>query len=198
MFSAEQLPYAVRRWGGGGDKMQRTTDRLVLREFVESDWQTVLAYQTDERYLHYYAWESRTPEEVQAFVGMFLDMRREQPRSKFQLAIVERESGRLIGSCGIRKETPDALEAELGYELAPDMWGNGYATEAARAMVTFGFRELGVHRIWANCIADNGPSTRVLGRLGMRLEGRLREKEYFKGRWWDMLLYGLLESEWRS
>jgi ribosomal-protein-alanine N-acetyltransferase len=178
--------------------MEIRTERLLLREFVAADWQDVMDYQTDPRYLQFYAWESRTDQDVQWFVRMFLDMQTEKPRTKYQLAITLPESGRLIGNCGVRKASADATEAELGYELAPDVWGHGYATEAAYAMVSFGFRELGVHRICAYCNADNLASARVLERLGMQREGRLRERAYYKGRWWDELVYGLLEEEWAS
>ena len=65
-------------------------------------------------------------------------------------------------------------------------------------MLAFGFDTLKLHRIWSWCIADNQRSARLLGRLGMQLEGRLRENEHFKGRWWDTLVYGMLESEWRA
>ena len=65
-------------------------------------------------------------------------------------------------------------------------------------MADFGFQELKLHRISSWCIADNVASVRVLERLGMRMEGRLREERYFKKRWWDTLLYGLLEDEWRT
>ena len=76
--------------------------------------------------------------------------------------------------------------------------GRGYATEAARAIVRFGFIKLCLHRIWSWCIAENAGSARVLAKVGMRLEGRLRDKEYFRGRWWDTLLYAMLEQEWRE
>ena len=178
--------------------MELHTDRLLLREFVTADWPAVLAYQRDPRYLQYYEWADRTPGDVQRFVQRFLDQQDEQPRRKFQLAVVLKASGQLIGNCGIRKASAEAHEADIGYELSPDHWGHGYATEAARAIVQFGFAALNVHRIWAWCIADNVASARVLEKLGFRLEGRLREKEYFKGRWWDTLMYGLLEDEWHG
>jgi ribosomal-protein-alanine N-acetyltransferase len=178
--------------------LELTTERLILREFDEDDWPDVLAYQTDPLYLRYYEWTERTPEAVQEFVHMFLAQQREQPRTKFQLAVVLKSTGQLIGTCGIRMERADAHEADIGYELSPLHWGHGYATEAARAIVEFGFGELGLHRIWSWCIADNAGSARVLKRLGMRLEGRLREKEYFKGRWWDTLLFAILDCEWRA
>jgi ribosomal-protein-alanine N-acetyltransferase len=175
-----------------------TTERLLLREFSASDWQAVLAYQRDPLYLRYYEWTERTPEDVRTFVGWFLDYQRQDPRFKFQLAIVLKDTDELIGNCGIRMDSPDAHEAEIGYELASWHWGQGYATEAARAIVKFGFSELGVHRISAWCIAENAGSARVLEKVGMRQEGRLREKEYFKGRWWDTLLYAILDREWQA
>ncbi len=65
-------------------------------------------------------------------------------------------------------------------------------------MVDFGFRELGLQRISSWCIADNVASARVLERLGFQKEGRLRSNEFFKGRWWDTLLYALLAEDWQT
>ena len=178
--------------------MRIATTRLVLREFETNDWPAVLAYQHDPRYLQFYPWTDRTEAEVRDFVQMFLDQQAERPRRKFQLAITLPHDGRVVGNCGIRHKNENDWEADIGYELAPEYWGRGYATEAAIAIVNFGFRELRLHRISSWCIANNAASARVLERVGLRLEGRLRENEYFKGRWWDTLLYGLLESEWRT
>jgi [ribosomal protein S5]-alanine N-acetyltransferase len=183
--------------------MELTTERLVLREFNPGDWQDVLAYQSDPRYLRYNPWTERTPEAVQTFVQMFLANQQEQPRTKFQLALTLKSTYQLIGNCGIRlgsaaMESADSHEANIGYELSPLHWGQGHSTEAARAIVQFGFTELHVHRIWSWCIVDNVGSARLLEKLGMRVEGRLREKEYFKGRWWDTLLFAILDYEWRA
>ena len=178
--------------------MELLTERLILREFKGNDWPDLLAYQADPRYLRYYEWTERTPIAVQEFVQMFLDQQQERPRTKFQLAVTQKSNHQLIGTCGIRMESAGAHEGDIGYELSPKHWGQGYATEAARAIVRFGFTELRLHRIWSWCIADNVRSARVLEKLGMQLEGRLRDKEYFKGRWWDTLLYAILDHEWRQ
>lgn len=178
--------------------MQLETERLILREFVAEDWPTVLAYQSDPRYLRYYAWAGRTEAQVRAFVGMFVGWQAERPRTKFQLAIETRAEGEMIGDCGIRLAEAGARVAEMGYELAPERWGRGYATEAARAILAFGFTALGLHRVWASCIADNAASAHVLEKLGLRWEGQLREVAFYKGRWWDELRYGILEDEWRA
>jgi ribosomal-protein-alanine N-acetyltransferase len=174
------------------------TERLVLREFVADDWPSVLAYQSDPRYLRYYEWTGRTQDAVRAFIGMFIGWQGERPRTRFQLAIETRAEGHLIGNCGVRLTAPGSRVADIGYELAPDEWGRGYATEAARAIVAFGFETLGLHRIAATCVADNVASAHVLEQLGLRREGHLREVARYKGRWWDELLYGILEDEWRA
>ena len=169
-----------------------------MREYGADNWPDVLAYQVDPRYLRYYEWTERTPEIVQEFVQAFIDQQQAQPRTRFQLAVTLKRGGRLIGSCGIRVEPPVAREAHIGFELTPEHWGQGYAKEAAKAIVQFGFTDLRLHRIWSWCIADNSRSSRVLERLGMRLEGRICHKEYFKGRWWDTLRYAILEHEWHE
>lgn len=157
----------------------------------------MLDYQRDPLYLRFYPWENRSEADARHFVESFRTWQVEQPRRRFQLAIALRGNGRLIGNCGIRRKIDNEWEADLGYELSPHYWGRGYATEAARAMVDFGFRALGLRRISSWCIADNVASARVLERLGFAQERRLRRNEFFKGRWWDTLLYALLEEEWK-
>jgi RimJ/RimL family protein N-acetyltransferase len=175
-----------------------TTRSLILRDFTAEDWRPVLGYQSDPHYLRYYEWAGRTEAEVQAFVQRFLDWQAEEPRLKFQLAVTLAGDGRLIGTCGVRLERAAAQVGELGYELAPTFWGLGYATEAAREMVRFGFEELGLHRIWGDTVAANDASRRVMEKLGMCCEGQLRENKRFKGRWWDTVIYGILAREWQQ
>jgi RimJ/RimL family protein N-acetyltransferase len=174
--------------------MRIETERLVLRDFVADDLPAYVAIQSDPRWLTHYEWEVRDPRDVEALLGLFLGHQRDEPRTKFQLAITL--DGAVIGSCGIRKDDDAATQADIGYELHADHWGNGYAIEAATAMIGFGFRELGLHRVWSWCYADNERSATVLRRLGMTLEGRRRETQFFKGRWHDELVFGLLETEW--
>ena len=172
------------------------TDRLLLREFVADDWPEVLAYQVDPLYLRYS--NSAPPTEMQAreFVEMFVGWQHEQPRTNFQLAMVLKANSKLIGNCGIRVNDPDQREANIGFELSHHHWNQGYATEAARAILAFGFDELKMHRIWSWCVADNVGSVRVLEKIGMRMEGQQREKELIRGRWHDHLLYSILDHEW--
>jgi RimJ/RimL family protein N-acetyltransferase len=178
--------------------MKLETERLILRDFVEEDWRALLAYQSDPLYFRYNPWTERTPEAVREFVGWFRAHQRQEPRIKYQLAIVLKSNSQLIGNCGVRMEEINSLQADIGYELSSKYWNHGYATEAARVMVDFGFTRFQVHRIWADCVADNAGSAHVLEKLGMTLEARLRENKYFKGRWWDTLIYAILADEWEA
>ncbi|MEH1828052.1 MAG: GNAT family protein [Nostoc sp.] len=174
------------------------THRLLMRDFIETDWQAVFAYQSDPLYLRYNYWTHRTQKDVCEFIQMFIDQQKEQPRTKFQLAIILKEKNQLIGNCGIRVNDPEMREANIGYELNTQYWGQGYATEAAHAILKFGFEELGMHRIWSWCVAENLASIKVLEKIGMRREGHLREKELIKGRWYDNFLYAILDHEWKA
>jgi len=175
-----------------------TTERLILRDFVESDWEAVLAYQQDPLYLPYNEWTSRSAEEVREFIQMFLDHQKQIPRIKFQCAVILKSTGQLIGNCGVRRDSPEAREGDMGYELDSKHWGNGYATEAGRAVLDFGFSHMNLQRVSAWCIADNTSSRRVLEKLGMQLERRMRDHQYLKGRWWDTLSYAISYEEWQA
>ena len=135
--------------------MHIITDRLLLREFVIGDWPAVLDYQRDPRYLRFYPWANRTEAQVQDFVEMFVQQQTERPRRKFQFAITFPNEDRVIGNCGIRRKPENDWEADIGYELSLEYWNRGYATEAALAVVNFGFQTLKLHRISAWCIAAN-------------------------------------------
>jgi RimJ/RimL family protein N-acetyltransferase len=178
--------------------MRIETERLILREFREDDIPLMLDWWNDPRYQRYYA-ELTDPEPVvRDLAAMFVAAQSEEPRRKWQLAVTVRGNDQIVGTCGVRVNDAELAEANIGYELHPDQWGNGYATEAATAILRFGFAELGMHRIWAECVAENTGSARVLEKAGMRQEARFREHQYFRNRWWDTLIYAILASEWQE
>jgi RimJ/RimL family protein N-acetyltransferase len=105
--------------------------------------------------------------------------------------------GRLIGGVGLRFAF-DHQHAELGYWIGVPYWGNGYATEAARAMLRYGFESLKLHRIFASYFKHNAASGRILVKLGMRHEGCQREHIRKWDQFVDLELYGMLRQEWES
>src|SRR4029450_1408396 len=176
-----------------------TTERLLLREFTENDWHIVFAYQSDPRYLRYSPWTHRLPEDVERLVQEFIGWQHAQPRCQYQLAIILQTTHLLIGTCGIRMAIAHAQEAELGYELHPDSWGHGYATEAAWSMLAFGFGGLRLQRVWAQCLAENTASVRVLERLGMRQERCPQQQHtWIQHRRWDHVVYTIDRAKWQE
>ena len=174
------------------------TERLLLREFRVADWEAVHDYHNNSLYYRYYDHEGETAVQSRDFVQMFLNQQQERPRTKYQLAITVRGRDELIGNCGIRKKTAVSFDGDIGYELNPNYWGYGYATEATQAIIAFGFAALNLHRISAQCLAVNAASNNVLHKLGLKQEGHLRQNQQFKDRWWDTLLFGLLKDEWQN
>jgi len=154
------------------------TARLLLRPFRPSDWRAVLAYQSDPRYLARSHWKRRTSRDAKAFVAMMMRGWRARPR-KFCHAVVLRRTGALIGNASLR---PGRTGADIGYEIAPDFWRRGYATEAAGALLDLG-RRLGFTRIEAWCWSDNLPSRRLLRKLGFRQVGVDARFRKVHGRW---------------
>jgi [ribosomal protein S5]-alanine N-acetyltransferase len=180
--------------------LEIVTGRLILRDFVADDLDDMLAYQSDPRYLRYYSAEraERIAEDASRLLQRFLAAQEKQPRTAFQLAMALRESGRLIGNAGVRMASADATEGDMGCEIAPDYWNRGYATEAMRSMLAFGFEQLGLHRISASTMAANVGAWRVLEKLGMRREGELRETTLLADGWANSVIYAILEHEWRA
>lgn len=111
-------------------------------------------------------------------------------------AIVCRESGELVGAVGLMDMLNYARRGEIGYWVGVPFWNRGYCTEAARAIVDYGFATLGLQRIFGRFMARNPASGRVMEKCGMRREGCLRRHETKWGEPVDMVLYGILREEW--
>jgi len=112
-------------------------------------------------------------------------------------AIVVRKDNHLCGGIGLRPDAPHH-HAELGYWIGVPYWGHGYATEAGRSLVQYGFERLNLHRIFAMHFQENPASGRVLQKIGMRHEGCQRGHIYKWGQIVDLEMYGLLRSEWKA
>ncbi len=174
------------------------TASLILREFRRDDRERVHEYAVDPEVYQYMPWGPNSEDETSAFVERAIASRHRDPRLHFELAITLREDGRLIGGAGIRAENEFFRTADMGYCLRRDAWGKGLATEAAAGLIGFGFRQLGVHRIWATCDTRNVLSARVLEKAGMKLEGTMRDDTWLRGHWRSSHLYSILDDEWSS
>jgi RimJ/RimL family protein N-acetyltransferase len=117
----------------------------------------------------------------------------------FTMAIHERETGRLIGSCAFSQV--DGENGSAMYHITigeKDTWGHGYGTEATQLMLDHAFGTLHLHRIALSVFAFNERAIRAYRRCGFVVEGRARESIWRDGRWWDELAMSVLASEWRA
>jgi RimJ/RimL family protein N-acetyltransferase len=112
-----------------------------------------------------------------------------------QWVIFLREKNELVGAIGLSGIDREHRHAELGYWIGKPWWRSGFATEAARAVVQFAFSETGMHRIYAHHFSRNPGSGRVLQKIGMQYEGKLREHVVRWGRFEDIEIYGIINIE---
>ena len=171
------------------------TDRLYLREFQEDDWSAVHKYASLEHVSRNQPWGPNTIEETKAFVTEALADSKKTPRTRYIFAIVLKEQYELIGAVEITIRSAANKSGEIGYIVNPDHWSRGIATEAASIMIGFGFEELEFHRIYATCAPENEGSRKVLEKLGMRFEGRMRDHILLKDGWRDSDLFSILAGE---
>ncbi|WP_341963492.1 GNAT family N-acetyltransferase (plasmid) [Planococcus maritimus] len=174
------------------------TERIYLREFIESDWEGVYRYASQEQVSKHQTWEPNSVEESKEFVKQVLADSQNMPRTRFTFAIVLKKDKRMIGSGEISIRSFNNKTGEISYILNPDYWKKGIATEVAKIVIEFGFRELNLHRIFATCAPNNIGSQKVLEKSGMFFEGRMRENLLLKEGWRDSILYSALAYEWSS
>ena len=111
-------------------------------------------------------------------------------------AITLKKEGQLIGTVGLRDINQEHLQAEMGFWVAVEFWRKGYASEASDAMLRFGFEELKLNRIYAHHMTRNPASGRVLEKIGMQREGRLRQRVRKWGVFEDVILLAILRQDW--
>jgi len=170
-------------------------DRLLIREYHDDDFEAVHAFSSDPDVVRYLPWGPNTESDTRRFLALAHGYRASDPRSIFELAVVRREGGDVIGGIGLHR---DGSNAVMAYSSRRSAWGEGYATEAIGLMMEFGFRTLDLHRVWAVCDPENAASAIILRKLGMRQEGHVREAALIRGEWRDSLIFGILKSEWSA
>ena len=183
---------SVARTRSAGLRLPIVTRRLVLRDFVAADRPAYAAFATDAQLQAQLLHETHAGQELERRFGRILASQQAAPRRAWELAVVTRRGGRLIGSCDLA--LGGRRTADLGYMLARRHWGYGYATELARALVAAAFDALPIEHVLAVVDVDNERSRRVLQNAGLRWEALLRRHARSKGRWWDCHLYTIART----
>jgi [ribosomal protein S5]-alanine N-acetyltransferase len=166
------------------------TQRLWIRQFERDDWQDVADYASDAEVTTYLPEGRRTVEQTKAFVTENLG----EPATAF--AVVLKAERRLIGHMPFHPWfAPRTFE--IGWVLNKRYHERGFATEAAAALLDYGFEALTLHRVIATCQPENVASYRVMEKIGMRREGHFRKCiDRGDATWWDEYFYAILEEEW--
>ena len=172
------------------------TPRLLLRPFTEADTDNIFMLQSNARVLRYWdapPWTERT--QAERFIVRCKQMAEEG--SGARLLIARSSDGLFIGWCSLMNWDPEYRSAMLGYCLDEPAWGQGFATEAANALLTWAFNTLDLNRVQSEADTRNAASDRVLHKLGFLREGTLRENCIVAGEVSDSWVYGLLRREWK-
>lgn len=172
-----------------------TSPRLTLRPLAESDFDEVHAYSSNLEVVKFMQWGPNTEEQTRNFMKLCLAHQNEEPRHTYDFAVLLKDSGDFLGSITLRVMKDNTKFGEIGYVYNPRAWGQGYASEAAEAVIRFGFDELDMQKVSATCDPLNFGSARVLQKGGMKLEGYLRKHLFLKGVWRDTLLFGCARGE---
>lgn len=180
------------------------TDRLLLRP-LNAAGATDLhgAYQKRKDIVRYLRWEVRDhdePAKVLAKRIALSHLTEDGDGLVFAVELPEPDGGhgRVIGDMSVFLKSAADAQYEIGWVFHPAVHGQGYATEAATAVLRLCFDTLGAHRVFAELDARNEASARLCGVLGMRQEALLREREFVDGEWHDMAIYGILASEFAT
>jgi len=170
------------------------TPRLVLRRFRAEDAAPLAAYRSDPSVARYQSWSPPVSTDAAVRIVRALSVGSPERPGWFQYAVELKAEQGLVGDVGVRLHQ-NLMQAEIGFTLAGDRQGHGYAAEAAGAVLDDLFGRRRLHRVSAECDARNTRSARLLRRLGFVQEGLLRQATWIKGEWTDDLLFGLLASE---
>lgn len=176
--------------------MHLITPRLIIRRLTPADLQDFLRFNTHPANLEYQAVTPFNEETAQRYLEHQATLEPDDAGGWLGLAVELQHEERVIGEVGIFLPKQPRNKGDIGWTLHPDYHGRGYATEAARALLSYAFDDLMLHRVTSGCDTRNTASIRLMERLGMRREAHYIQSAYLHGAWRDECAYALLREEW--
>ncbi|WP_314225216.1 GNAT family N-acetyltransferase [Streptomyces zaehneri] len=173
----------------------RSSARLYLRELVITDVDPLLAIYGSPGATEHLSFEPRNRDQVEQVVAWSVAEATVTPRTEYALAVVESETAELIGSGRLALDPHQHRGATMGFALRPDVWGRGYGVEMVRLLVSVGFNDLKLHRIWGARSPLNEASAKTMSAVGMVEEGTIREHVLKAGEWRDSVVHAILDRE---
>lgn len=176
-----------------------TTDRLRLRPFSRADVTAVHAYRSLPEVAQYLFDAPLSLDEcAEAIRARTTQIAMTTEGDRIVLAVERQEDSQLVGEVSLTWRSAANAQAEIGYIISPAAQRRGFATEAAAALLAFGFQQAEFHRIYARCDARNEASTLVMKRLGMHQEAHFMEHRFNKGRWEQELVWAIFAEDWHA
>ena len=172
------------------------TERLLLRQFKKSDVESFLSYRNDPEVARYQGWSVPYPREKAVSFVREMSVALPGQNKWLQIALELKSTAEMIGDVAFSIKKIDERQAVIGYSLARQFWGNGYAFEAISRLLLYLFEDLKLHRVIAECDVENAPSWKLLDRLGFRREAHLVESAFYKGVYVSEYQYAMLGREW--
>ena len=177
------------------------TDRLILRDFEESDFESYYRLKSDEKTMYYLQdllLHSR--EEALEDFGKVLADRDSRERQFYFFHMETKDTHDQVGSIGytVTANTPVGKIVNMGYFTYPAFWGKGYTSEALKAVLEFCFTQGDVYRVTTGCLAENHGSERVMQKCGLIKEAEHLDWEWHDGKMKTRLEYRILRREWET
>lgn len=172
------------------------SQRLILRQFKDSDLESFFAYRNDPEVAKYQGWSFPYPRKKAMLFIRTMAVAEVSQNRWLQIAVELKSTRKMIGDVAFFIRKDDERQALLGYSLARPHWGNGYAFEALSRLLAYLFDELELHRVSAECDVENVASWKLLDRLGFRREAHLVENLFYKGTYVSEYNYAMLAREW--
>jgi RimJ/RimL family protein N-acetyltransferase len=170
------------------------TERMLLREFRREDDLSIDAFASDAEVTQHTSWGPNDLDITRSVLDRWILDQNQWPRTSIPLAIELRSTGKVIGSTGFA--SIECSTGVFGFVLRREFWGIGLATEASQALIEFGFKQLNLHRVAAECFVEQKASIRIFEKLRMRREAHFVQNALKSGVWRDTYLYALLSDEW--
>ncbi|TDC87522.1 N-acetyltransferase [Nonomuraea deserti] len=171
-------------------------ERLGLRDVTEADVAALHAVYGDPAATQHTPFTPRDLHEVTALVQQAVEAACAEPRHLYVLAVIDAEHHDVIGVARLRIEADHPHSAEIGFGLHPGQWGRGIGTDLVRLLLKFGFKQLGLHRVWGARSPANLPAQLAMLTAGMVEEGRIRHHVHTPHGWRDSIVHSALEDEW--
>jgi [ribosomal protein S5]-alanine N-acetyltransferase len=172
------------------------SERLILRPIAFSDLENVHALHSLEETDKFNALGiPKNIEETKVILAQWISENQKENNRNFTFAVNLIDKTQFIGLIALNLGKEKYLNAEVWYKFHTNFWNKGYATEALKRLIDFGFYDLKLHRIEAGCAVENTFSIRVLEKVGMTLEGRKRKVLPLKTGWSDNFMYAILSSD---